>query len=247
MTQTRKQTPLVTTVVASLLLVLIPTLAYASKGAGILASSAGSKPASLFSPDKGTFRILVNGQQVGKEEFELGPSGGNWIAHDNAEIQGAEGATRVSGTLELHPDGTPQHYEWSTQGAKKASAAIGFEGPTATIELRVEGAKPYTQQFTFNSPQVVILDNNLYYQYAVLARLYDWNKKGTQTFSVLVPQELTPGSVTVESAGTQDASGKKLEELAVKTPDLEVDLFLDGQRLVRIVAPSTNAEILRDK
>ena len=94
---------------------------------------------------------------------------------------------------------------------------------------------------------MVILDNNLYYQYAVLARLYDWNRKGTQTFAVLVPQELTPGRVTVESAGSHDASGTKLEELAVKTPDLEVDLFLDGQRLVRILSPSTNAEILRDK
>ena len=93
----------------------------------------------------------------------------------------------------------------------------------------------------------MILDNNLYYQYAVLASLYDWNRKGAQTFAVLVPQELTPGSVTVESAGTHDASGKKLEELSVKSPDLEVDLFLDGQRLVRIVSPSANAEILRDK
>ena len=51
--------------------------------------------------------------------------------------------------------------------------------------------------------------------------------EGTQTFTVLVPQELTPGSVTVESAGAHDANGKKLEELAVKSPDLEVDLFLD--------------------
>ncbi len=96
-------------------------------------------------------------------------------------------------------------------------------------------------------PQIAVLDNNLYYQYAVLARLYDRDKKGAQTFSVLVPQEMTPGSVTVESLGKQDVgSGKKLEELRVKTEDLEIDLFLDGERLVRIVAPSANAEILRD-
>jgi len=31
----------------------------------------------------------------------------------------------------------------------------------------------------------------------------------------------------------------------VKTEDLEVDLYLDSGRLVRIVAPSTNAEIVR--
>lgn len=153
---------------------------------------------------------------------------------------------RVSGTLELHADGTPAHYEWSTQGAKKASATIAFSGATATIELRMEGARPYTQQFTFSSPQVAILDNNLYDHYAVLARLYDWDKKGAQTFSVLVPQELTPGSVTIESLGSQNTDGKKLEELSVKTEDLEVHLYLDGQRLVRIVAPSTNAEIVRE-
>lgn len=217
------------------------------KVATIPAFPASPKPGGLFAQDKGTFRILVNGQQVGKEEFEISSRGGDWVAHDTSEIQGAGGTSRVTGTLELHADGTPAHYEWSTQGEKKASATIGFEGSTATIDLHIEGRKPYTQQFTFSSPQVVILDNNLYYQYALLARLYDWNRKGTQTFTVLVPQELTPGSVTVESAGTHDAGGKKLEELAVKSPDLEVDLFLDGQRLVRILSPSTNAEILRDK
>ncbi|HXU21691.1 MAG TPA: hypothetical protein VN788_13990, partial [Verrucomicrobiae bacterium] len=215
--------------------------------ATIPASPASPQPGAAFLQDKGTFRILVNGQQVGKEEFEIASRGGDWVAHDTSEIQGAGGTSRVTGTLELHADGTPAHYEWSTQGEKKATATIGFEGSTATIDLHIEGVKPYTQQFTFNSPQVVILDNNLYYQYAVLASLYDWNRKGTQTFAVLVPQELTPGTVTVESAGTHDAGGKKLEELAVKSPDLEVDLFLDGQRLVRIVSPSANAEILRDK
>ncbi len=91
----------------------------------------------------------------------------------------------------------------------------------------------------------MVLDNNLYHQYIVLARLYDYDKRGPQTFSVLVPQELTPGTVTVESMGTQDIEGKKLEQLRVKTEDLEVNLFLDGQRLVRIAAPASNAEIIR--
>ena len=211
-----------------------------------LAAAPAGESESLFVPEKGSFRILVNGEEMGKEQFEIGPSGGDWIDHGTSEIHTAEGVTHVTGTLELHADGVPVRYEWSTEGTKKASAAIAFSGPTATIQLSMEGAKPYTQQFTFNSPQVVVLDNNLYDQYAVLARLYDRGKKGVQTFSVLVPQELTPGTVTVESAGTQDVGGKKLEELTVKTEDLEVDLFLEGQRLVRLVAPSSNAEILRD-
>ena len=243
----RGRLPLASASAAAILLFAVSARAGTLNAGSIPAFPASPKPGAVLVPDKGTFRILVNGQQVGKEEFEISSRGGDWVAHDTSEIQGAGGTSRVTGTLELHADGTPAHYEWSTQGEKKASATIGFEGSTATIDLHIEGVKPYTQQFTFNSPQVVILDNNLYYQYAVLASLYDWNRKGAQTFAVLVPQELTPGSITVESAGTHDANGRTLEELAVKSPDLEVDLFLDGQRLVRIVSPSANAEILRDK
>jgi len=201
---------------------------------------------SIFAQDKGKFRILVSGQQAGKEEFEIAPSGENWIARGTTEIQSPQGAAHVTGTLELRPDGTPLRYEWATTGAKKAGATIVFNGATASVELRLEGMRPFTQQFTFNSPRVAILDNNLYYQYAVLARLYDWSQKGAQTFSVLVPQEMTPGTITLESLGKHDVGGAKLEELRVKTEDLEVDLFLDGQRLVRLVSPSANAEILRE-
>jgi len=217
--------------------------------AAVFTAACGSliaRGSSSFESEKGKFRILVNGQEVGKEEFEIGSNGGDWIARGTSDVQTSEGMTQVTGTLELHADGTPVRYEWSTQAAKKAGATVTFNGPVATIELHSEGARPFTQQFTFATPQIAVLDNNLYYQYAILARLYDKSKKGEQSFAVLVPQELTPGSVTVESIGTQDIDGKKLEELQVKTEDLEVDLYLDGDRLVRIVSPSTNAEIIRE-
>jgi hypothetical protein len=199
-----------------------------------------------FVADKGKFRIMVNGQQVGKEEFEIGPSGSDWLAHGTSEIQAPKGSSHVTGTLNLRPDGTPARYEWSTDGPKKASSVIVFNGVVANVELRVEGARPYTQQFTFNSPRIVVLDNNLYHQYEILFRLYDWDKKGVQTFSVLVPQEITPGSITVESVGKQDVGGASLEELRVKTEDNEIDAFFDGPKLLRLLAPSANAEIIRE-
>lgn len=207
-----------------------------------------SRPASssLLEEDKGKFRILVNGQEVGKEEFQISTSGENWMARGTTEIESAGKSSRVTGTLLMHPDATPLHYEWKTEGAKKASSTTEFDGPKATLVLEIPGARPFTQQFIFNSPRVVILDNNLYHHYVILARIYDWQKKGAQTFSVLVPQQMTPGSITVESLGQQVFRGKSVEELRVKTEDLEVDLFLDGLRLIRLVAPSSNAEALRE-
>jgi hypothetical protein len=116
----------------------------------------------------------------------------------------------------------------------------------SAILVILQGARPYNQKFTFNSPRIVVLDNNLYHQYAILFRLYDWDKKGVQSFSVLVPQEVTPGTITVESLGKQDVGGASLEELRVKTEDNEIDAFFDGPKLMRILAPSANAEIIRE-
>lgn len=195
--------------------------------------------------DKGTFRILVSGKQVGKEQFEVSSDGANWTARGTTEIRSGKTATTVTGTLTLRSDGVPVRYVWSTEGAKKASASVDFNGPVATTQLNTGGAQPFTQQFTFPSPRIAVLDNNLYDQYAVLADLYDWNKKGAQTFPVLVPQELTPGSATVESIGQQDFHGKQLDELRVTTQDNEVDLYLDHARLMGIAVPSANAEIVR--
>jgi hypothetical protein len=218
---------------------------------GVLAASGGrvprqSSPPSVLVADKGKLRILVNGQDMGKEDFEISRNGSNWTAKGISEIQSPQGATHLTGTLDLRPDGTPLKYEWSMQGAKKASATIAFVGPIANIELHLDGAKPFTQQFTFTSPKIAVLDNNLYYQYAILARLYDWTAPGPQTFSVLVPQEMTPGNITVASLGKQDVNGKQLDELQVKTEDIEVDLFLDNGRLLRIAVPSSKAEIVRE-
>jgi hypothetical protein len=209
-------------------------------------SWAPDKKSAGLTPDKGKFKILVNGQPAGKEEFEISASGANWVAHGNSEIQTPQGATKITGSLTARADGTPEHYDWSTQGAKKASAAIAFNADVATAELHMDGARPYTQQFTFNSPNVVILDDNMYHQYQILANLYDMDKKGAQTFAVLVPQELTPGNVTVEWMGKQDVDNKKMEALRVRTEDNEIDLYLDGSKLMRLVAPAANAEVIRE-
>jgi uncharacterized protein YaiE (UPF0345 family) len=204
------------------------------KGAGIV-------------PDKGHFKIQVNGQAIGKEEFEIGSSGGGWMAHGHSEINTPKGVTKVTGTLTTRPDGYPEHYDWATQAEKKNSAAISFNTSVATAELHLEGQRPYTQEFTFNSPMVVVLDDNMYHQYQILAGVYDMEKKGAQTFQVLVPQELTPGTVTVEYMGKQDVDNKKMEALRVRTEDNEIDLYLDGGKLMRLVASGANAEVIRDK
>ncbi len=209
---------------------------------------APSPQAAVFVPDRGKLRILLDGQPVAAEEFELSPSSGSWTAHGSVEIKAANAApVRVSATMRLAPDGAPQSYEWTSQAEKKNGAHILFEKGVAKITLEMQGARPFQQEMNFGTPKVAILDNNLYHHYAILARVYDWSKGGSQTFPVLIPQDLTPGSITVDSTGAQTIEGKSYVGLRVSTPDLEVLVFLDaGHRLMRLDVPAAKVIVVRE-
>jgi hypothetical protein len=217
---------------------------------GSLATAAQKKVAagSLFAPEKGKFNILLDGKSVGHEDFEIVASGGGWTARGTTSIKPPQGASStVSGTLTLQPDGVPMTYEWSSQAEKSASAHVVFANGVAKMTLQLQGARPFEQDLSFSSPLIVVLDNNLYYQYAVLARVYDWSKRGTQSFPVLIPQDLTPGTITVDSVGSVSAEGKSYEGLKVVTNDLEIALYLDGNhRLVRMEVPAAKVSVVRE-
>lgn len=225
-------------------------LPFAALG-GTLLVSAGQKkgPAgSVFVSDRGKLNILLDGKSIGREEFEIAPSGGGWVAKGSTHLS-PEGSppTTVTGTLALQPNGAPVSYEWTSQSEKTNGAHILFVNGVAKMTLQMQGAHPYEQDFTFDAPLILILDNNLYYQYAVLARIYDWARGGTQTFSVLIPQELTPGTITVDAAGALTAGGKSYEGLRVVTSDIEVLLYLDSShRLMRLEVPSSKAAVVRE-
>ena len=209
------------------------------------------KPAQMgvLVEDRGTLQIQVDGQTAGSEEFEIHQSGGEWTARGTAEVAAEKsGTSKVSGKLTLSSDGAPQRYEWTVSNPKQ-SGAITFEGTLAKLELKLEGAAgPYAQEFRFEAPPVVILDNNMYHQYAILSRLYDWEHKEAKTYAVLIPQDRTPGAVTAVYGGQQLVEGQKLDMLRVRTADLEIDVYCDPsqeERLVRLEVPSAKAVIVR--
>jgi hypothetical protein len=106
--------------------------------------------------------------------------------------------------------------------------------------------RPLEQDFIFPSPRVAVLDNNLYSQYALLAQLYDWDAKGQQTIPVLIPQDMTPGAVTVESLGRKTVEGSTFETLRVNTADVEILAYYDDHyRLMRVEVPAVTVAIVR--
>lgn len=221
-----------------LILVLAAAMAHAQKKGA----------AGILQPDKGKFSIQLDGKTIGHEDFEIAPSGSGWLAKGITSVKSDQNPeTKVTGNLTLQPDGTPIAYDWTAQTDKTNGAHILFANGIAKITLEMEGSRPYEQSLSFNSPQVVVLDNNLYHQYAVLARIYDWSKRGAQQFQVLIPQEMTPGTINIEATGSASSGGKSYEGLRVTTSDLEILLLLDSNhKLMRLEVPSAKVAVVRD-
>jgi len=157
------------------------------------------------------------------------------------------GDVKATGQLRLSADGVPIRYDWSAEAQKKATGFVDFVSGMAKCLANLGGASPLRKDFTFASPRVAVLDNNLYYQFAVLARLYDWNAGGVQTFPVLIPQDMVPGSISVESLGPQESGNAKYQAMRVSSPDLEIMIYLDAnRRMMRLEVPSSNVTIERE-
>lgn len=231
------------TISAALALTIVACAAFS------LAAQKKAVPVSgVLAQDKGKFNINLGGQTVGHEDFEIVPSGGGWLAKGTADIKPPQGsASKVTGSLALQPNGAPISYEWTSQAEKTNGARVVFANGEAKLTLQMQGARPYDQTFSFGTPLIAVLDNNLYHQYAVLARIYDWSKGGEQSFPVLIPQELTPGTINVVSTGSATADGKTYEGLKVSTSDLQILLLLDANhRLIRLEVPDAKVSVVRE-
>jgi hypothetical protein len=227
---------------------LMLALAALSYGSVSFAAPARSSSSGVFQPDKGKFNILLDGNSVGHEEFEIAPSGSGWVARGTTEMKPPNGKqTKITGKLTLQSNGIPVAYDWTSQADKTNGAHIDFANGVAKISLQLQGARPFEQDLTFGAPLIAVLDNNLYHHYAVLARIYDWSKRGAQSLPVIIPQELTPGMITVEANGTLNAGGKSYEGLKVITTDLEIQLYLDSDhRLMRLEVPVAKVSVVRE-
>jgi hypothetical protein len=229
-------------------LVVLLVIASSLWTAAMLHAQKKGAPSSVFAQDKGRFTIQLDGKSIGHEDFELSASDSGWIARGTTDLKppGAASA-QVTGTLALEANGVPVSYEWTSKADKTNGARVTFANGVARMTLEMQGATPFQQDLTFTSSLVAILDNNLYDQYGVLARVYDWSKRGAQSFPVFIPQELTPGTISVEATGPAKAEGKTYEGLRVSTSDLEVLLYLDNaHRLMRLEVPSAKVSVVRN-
>lgn len=214
-------------------------------GAGLAVATA--QPA--LAPDSGRFAILLHGSAVGTEDFTISPRDGGWSARGQIVLNlPGRNPECDSADLTLAPDGSPLRYHWETlSGSGARSIDVEFRGNAASETLHGPGAGPTVTSFAFSEGRIVLLDRNVYEDYIIIARLYDWKARGPQKFSFLIPQDQTSGMITVQELGPRPIGGAMLELLQVKNAEVEADLYVDNShRLVRLRVPGAGIDAVRE-
>ena len=212
--------------------------------------------------DSGSYGIYVNGKRVATETFKIEQkAGGNTFY---AEIRVQDGSSKPTQTseIQLSAIGELKHYEWHQFSPSEAQAVITPSEPFLVEHLsNGPGQKPVEQPFMLPTTTLV-LDNNFFSQRELLAWRYmaigcKQNAGHTECrlqptkFGVLVPQGLTSASVEMDYGGRETVSvhgtPRELTRLNLNSDGAQWSLWLDDNyKLIRILVPSENTEVVRD-
>ena len=211
--------------------------------------------------DSGSFGVFVGGKRVATEKFDIQQKGDVSVATTELLTEDSGNKATQSSELQLSPSGDIVRYTWKEIGGAKAQAVVEPKDEFIVEHVSAGDGKPHDTPFLMPH-STVILDDYSFTQRQILAWRYlasvctsDQGHLGCRgeraQFGVLIPQQQSAGSVWLTLTGKEKISIRGTER-ELNRINLETDegpwtmWFDDNNKLVRILVPSANAEVLRD-
>jgi hypothetical protein len=232
-------------------------------GLGVLFAFAGSVSAAKLetsqSVDAGSFGIYVSGKRIATETFSVNQGPGGSLA--KSQMKAEDGGAQAS-ELELGGAGELRHYEWHELSPGRAEATVSPNGEFLTEKLiPAPGEKPFEQPFLVGTT-TSILDDFFFLHREILAWRYLASactqekgnfqcKGGKIQLGVLVPRQRASMLVSIQFVAREkvDIHGtmRELTKLSLSSEAGDWWIWLDDSlKLIRIVIPAENTEVLRD-
>jgi len=226
---------------------------------GSIAFSQTGKPnansgATYSGIESGSFRILFGGEPIGQEKFQITETSAGFKA--TAEVRLLIEREKEKAVFVLKPVLTfnkfyePSAYQVTQEdGALKRTVRVIFK-PDKSERIYETGNEHDTREIALKK-DVLILDDNAFHHYIVLAKRFDYVKGGVQEFSAFVPQQFLAGGISISDKGKEAIKlGEKevvLQHLLVDTGELQINLWLDERHeLKKLSVPKSNIEVIRE-
>src|SRR4051812_48466791 len=225
-----------------------------------MASSKKEKGGSTSSNvvDSGSFGVFVNGKRVATETFNVEQTSEG--SKTKSEFKVDDGSRpALSSEWQLTSNGDLRHYEWK-DGTGKSQTTVDPQEQLLHQQITLStDPKPITREYLLPA-STPILDDYAFVQREVLTWRFlatgcqqsdkGLTCKAPSQYGVLVPQQQTSLPITIEFKGmetvTVKGQPKEMGRFDIKAENMEWRMWMDGYKLVRILIPADNTEVVRD-
>ena len=209
-----------------------------------------SKP----SLEEAQFDIYVAGKKIGTEKYSILFSEDSASSSSVLDFQDPGNRhQKVHMETQLNMDGLflPRSYKLRTDvDGQKGIMDGAFSQGQAIFEYRGNG-KPRKSGLLVGE-RYSVLDTNVFHHFVFVARLFNiGEKEKSQSFEVVVPQEMENGFLKISAVGVDKVrvggQSRRLHHLKADTGFQQIDLWVDDARvLYKIALPAKKIEVIRN-
>jgi hypothetical protein len=199
------------------------------------------------------FNIYIAGKEAGKERYTILTSAVSISSSSTLEFQqpGKKGGkVRIETQLTADSRFLPKSYQLKSDiDGKKATVVGEFTENQVMFQTNENGN--IRKSGLMVGDKYLILDTNIFHHFIFIARAFDLNDRNkSQSFEVIVPQELDRGVLRVSNLGIEKTSvrgkEKELYHLKADSGQLQIDLWIDSQKILhKISIPTKKVEVVR--
>jgi hypothetical protein len=229
----------------------------------VFAGTAVAKTEKGKTVDAGTFGVYVKGQRVATETFEIQQRPDMSVATSEFKATGDQaGKIEQKAELQILPNGNLRRYEWHEISPERNDAVVEPSNEFLIERVTVGSAKKPEEQPFILPQSTMILEDFFFSHREILTWRYLAQNcangapaqgcKLTKTqFGVIVPRQRVTVIVSLEYAGKEKVTirGQEvtLDRFNLQSDGVDWQLFLDSKmKLVRVLIPAENTEVLRD-
>ncbi len=220
-------------------------------GAGYCGGAAGVQSVAAQTTVAHTFRVFVRGVETGIEEVTVLDAADGWTLR---------GSGKLRAPINLSMDYWEARYDraWKpieltinlTESAKKWTVHTTFNGTIASSDIAQEGQNQ--RRTSTVAADTVVLPNLIFGAYEALAARLATEKVGAQLQVFIAPQDALSATIhnvadeTIKTPGRMIAARRWTLHLGGGSAKLEMDVWTEGNRLLRLDIPTQMLTVLRD-
>ena len=212
---------------------------------------AGVQDAAAQATASRTFRVFVRGVDTGIEEVTLMESAEGWTLR---------GSGKLRAPVNIAMDFWEARYDRSwkpieltinlTESAKLWTVHTTFKGTIASSDISQAGQ--LQRRTSTVAADTVVLPNLIFGAYEALAARLATEKVGSELQVFIAPQDALPATIhnvtdeTIKVPGRTIAARRWTLHMGGASPKLEMDVWTEGSRLLRLDIPTQMLTVMRD-